>query len=116
MPLSVGEFAEKTCAQVCNNYGPGDDLRDADERVEGVKDVVMYNANYNRNLNIVDSIFEYTTGEPYDGFDFMNPASAKLYSCTLANWVRPDVEFSIEGHAYDYVPFVTNYVGATRRP
>ena len=21
-----------------------------------------------------------------------------------------------EGHAYDYVPFVTNYVGATRRP
>ena len=85
-------------------------------RVEGVKDVVMYNANYNRNLNIVDSIFEYTTGEPYDGFDFMNPASAKLYSCTLANWVRPDVEFSIEGHAYDYVPFVTNYVGATRRP
>lgn len=84
--------------------------------VEGVKDVVMYNANYNRNLNIVDSIFEYTTGEPYDGFDFMNPASAKLYSCTLANWVRPDVEFSIEGHAYDYVPFVTNYVGATRRP
>lgn len=85
-------------------------------RVEGVVDVMMYDSSNNLGLNIVDSIFEYTTGEPYDGFEFANPSIVSLYSCTLANNARPDVPFAIEDHDYDYVPFVTNFVGTTGRP
>ena len=76
-------------------------------REEGVCDVHTM-ADHSQPIRIVDSIFEYTGGEPYDGLDIRNPAVVSLESCTLANWVTPDVEYAIANHDYDWIPFATN--------
>ena len=84
-------------------------------REEGVCDVHTM-ANHSQPIRIVDSIFEYAGGEPYDGLDIRNPAVVSLESCTLANWVTPDVEYAIANHDYDWIPFATNIVAKTSRP
>ena len=84
-------------------------------REEGVCDVHTM-ADHSQPIRIVDSIFEYTGGEPYDGLDIRNPAVVSLESCTLANWVAPDVEYAIANHDYDWIPFATNIVAKTGRP
>ena len=84
-------------------------------REDGVCDVHTM-ANHSQPIRIVDSIFEYTGGEPYDGLDIRNPAVVSLESCTLANLVTPDVEYAIANHDYDWIPFATNIVAKTGRP
>ena len=82
-------------------------------KIEGVCDILQFDENHTMGFNIVNCHFQYTGGEPYDdGFVFLKPELVHLYSCTLANYVLPDVPYSIDNHGYDPLIFVTNAVGA----
>ena len=86
-------------------------------KVDGVYDVLQANDTHTKTFNIVNSVFQYTGGEPYtNGFSFAKPSLVKLTSCTLANYVTPDEPYAIARHAYDPMVFVTNRVGTNGRP